>query len=158
MGGWSLQCIEGVEGCCLSAGGVSENQSSGHHLKTGLQGLRLWFLNSSGSFQDHVFPSLCLSKGYFSDSGPRPTLVTQGVRVLAHLFIFKVWESEVERQKVTFPMSQRHRFSFTALSTRAWNSSTQLENQPATSVKASVIIYASFCFLLGYFKASMNST
>ena len=81
VGGWSLQCIEGVEGCCLSAGGVSENQSSGHHLKTGLQGLRLWFLNSSGSFQDHVFPSLCLSKGYFSDSGPRPTLVTQLLQV-----------------------------------------------------------------------------
>ena len=79
--GWSLQCIEGVEGCCLSAGGGSENQSSGHHLKTGLQGLRLWFLNSSGSFQDRVFPSFCLSKGYFSDSGPRPTLVTQLLQV-----------------------------------------------------------------------------
>ena len=39
-------CTEGVEGCCLSAGGGSGNQSSCHHPKTSLQGLRLWFLNS----------------------------------------------------------------------------------------------------------------
>lgn len=76
--------------------------------------------------------------------------------MLAHLFIL-VCKTEAERQKVTFQMPQRPRFSFAALSIRDGNSSTQLENQP-TNVQTPVIIYASFYFLLGYFKASMNFT
>lgn len=150
---------ERVEGCCLSAGGGSGNQSSGHHPKTGLQGLSLWFLNSSGLFQDRFFPFFASQKAISLTPVQAPPLQPsycrcQGAGSPLH---FKVCETEAERQKVTFPASQRPRFSSMALSIRDRNSGTQLENQPATSVQTSVIIYASFYFLLGYFKASMNS-